>query len=70
MDVSLPGLNGTALYRRMSEKSSFPCLFMSGGNPDTLDLPPHANFIEKPFTPEQLLGALAHMLRLHERISE
>jgi hypothetical protein len=43
---------------------------MSGGNPDTLDLPSDARFIEKPFTPEQLIIALANMLSPQERISE
>ncbi|MEW6548484.1 MAG: ATP-binding protein [Spirochaetota bacterium] len=62
IDVSLPGLDGLSLYKRLAANDGLPCLFMSGGNPDSFSLPSRAGYIEKPFTPEALIKSLAHVL--------
>lgn len=58
-DVIMPGMNGSDLYRRISEmKPDIRCLFISGFTADLLPkvpLPPdRCRFLAKPFTAEDL----------------
>lgn len=66
LDVSLPGLNGLELQKRMAERTDMPIIFLTGHG----DIPMSVGamkagaveFLTKPFNPEVLLTAIRHAL--------
>lgn len=66
LDVSLPGLNGLELQKRMTERSEMPIIFLTGQG----DIPMSVGamkagaveFLTKPFEPEVLLTAIRQAL--------
>jgi PAS domain S-box-containing protein len=65
-DVIMPGLSGPEVAERLSPDGSLRTLFLSGYTADALgdrgELPPGSAFLEKPFSPTALLGALRALL--------
>ena len=65
-DVIMPGLSGPEVAERLSQDGRIRTLFLSGYTADALgdrgDLPPGSAFLEKPFAPTALLGALRALL--------
>jgi CheY-like chemotaxis protein len=65
-DVIMPGLSGPEVAARLSPDGDLRTLFLSGYTADALgdrgDLPPGSAFLEKPFSPTTLLGALRALL--------
>jgi len=66
-DMVMPGMSGVQLAERIEElKEGIPILFMSGYSREFLvrqgDLTRRHTIMEKPFTPAQLLEAVAHIL--------
>ena len=65
-DVNLPGLDGVELYRRLSAGRSggrfLPCVFISGRIYEAASLPERTVFLEKPFTPGELIVAMRGLL--------
>jgi len=64
-DLTLPGIDGMELVRRLrSDQPALPVLFMSGypdeGRLDQLD---GVEFIRKPFTPNELKTKISTMLK-------
>lgn len=69
-DVRMPGIDGLTLLRRLrAEGSGLPLILITGHG----DIPMAVNamragavdFLEKPFEPDALLGAIAMALRVH-----
>lgn len=66
LDVSLPGLNGLELQKRMAERTDMPIIFLTGHG----DIPMSVGamkagaveFLTKPFNAEVLLTAIRHAL--------
>lgn len=66
LDVSLPGLNGLELQKRMAERTEMPIIFLTGHG----DIPMSVGamkagaveFLTKPFNAEVLLTAIRHAL--------
>jgi FixJ family two-component response regulator len=66
LDVSLPGLNGLELQKRMAERAEMPIIFVTGHG----DIPMSVGamkagaveFLTKPFDPEVLLTAIRQAL--------
>lgn len=66
LDVSLPGLNGLELQKRMAERNDMPIIFLTGHG----DIPMSVGamkagaveFLTKPFNAEVLLTAIRHAL--------
>jgi len=70
-DVIMPGMNGQLLAERVREiKPEIKCLFMSGYSADIIAdqgiLPTGVNFIQKPFTLQDLANRVSEVLRLGE----
>jgi PAS domain S-box-containing protein len=66
-DMIMPELGGRAFAEQLSALyPAIPVLFVSGYTDDEIlrrgPLPPRTAFLEKPFTPEKLLGAVQNML--------
>jgi two-component system cell cycle sensor histidine kinase/response regulator CckA len=66
-DVVMPEMHGQALMRRLTELQSNPrVLFMSGYFSEAIVqqgiLTPGAHFLQKPFTPTELLERVRHVL--------
>lgn len=62
-DLSMPGLNGIELARRLRERfPSLGVLCMSGHSPPA-GPPGDIHFIQKPFLPDELLGKVRELLR-------
>jgi two-component system cell cycle sensor histidine kinase/response regulator CckA len=61
-DINLPGLDGVELFARLSagrgEQGALPCVFISGRIDETVSLPEGAAFLEKPFTPGELIATM------------
>ena len=66
LDVSLPGLNGLELQKRMAERTEMPIIFLTGHG----DIPMSVGamkagaieFLTKPFNADVLLTAIGHAL--------
>ncbi len=62
-DVVMPGASGPQLAAELqSARGELPVLYTSGYVPDAGALPAGADFLPKPFTGDQLLAAVAHVL--------
>jgi CheY-like chemotaxis protein len=66
-DVIMPGMNGQELYQRLLEmRPDLPALFVSGYTNDVVvhngTLEEGINFLQKPFTREQLIGKVDQTL--------
>jgi len=62
-DVVMPGLGGREVAQALAaERPHLRVLFVSGRLPDTSVLGPGARFLRKPFTAEELAGALRAVL--------
>jgi FixJ family two-component response regulator len=64
----LPGINGKEVAEKLTQaKPSLQVLFMSGYTEDTIAhdgvLEPLTRFLQKPFSPRDLLGALSGIFR-------
>jgi signal transduction histidine kinase len=61
-DINLPGMDGVELFTRLAagrrKKRALPCVFISGRNDETVRIPEGAAFLEKPFTPGELIAAM------------
>jgi CheY-like chemotaxis protein len=65
-DLRMPELGGRELVLRLrAERPDTPVVFVSGYADQGAPVPigPHEAFVEKPFTSDALLGALAGVLR-------
>jgi PAS domain S-box-containing protein len=67
-DIVLPGINGKEVAEKLTQaKPSLQVLFMSGYTEDTIAhdgvLEPLTRFLQKPFSPRDLLGALSGIFR-------
>jgi len=65
-DINLPGLDGIELASRLAagwlERGKLPCVFISGRIDETVAIPEGAAFLEKPFTPGELIAAMRGVL--------
>lgn len=65
-DINLPGLDGIELYSRLSAgrpgRDRLPCVFISGRIDETVSVPEGTAFLEKPFTPGELVAAMRGVL--------
>lgn len=70
-DEGHPGMRGREMLRRLTErKASFPMIFMTVNDKDTMTeyeglcavIGPNAKFLRKPFTLEELYGVLKELL--------
>ena len=70
-DVSMPGLTGPEVYRRLERlRPGLPVVFMSGYSEDLVsDLPADAPLIPKPFGSTELLRGIRRALRADARRS-
>ena len=61
LDIQLPDADGRAIYRRIRQESLTPAVVLTSGSirVDPRDLDPRATFLPKPFSTEELLGAVA-----------
>jgi len=73
-DMMMPGMGGRELARRIkSSRSSMPIVFMSGYTDDEelrTNVDARSVFIEKPFTPELLLGKVREALASNSRVAQ
>ena len=61
-DIVMPGISGIDLARRLrSERPALPLVYVSGQGGD-VELPDDGPLIRKPFTPEELVSAVADAL--------
>jgi CheY-like chemotaxis protein len=61
-DVVMPGMSGIDLARRLrSDRPAIPIVYFSGHG-DEVDRPDGGPLIRKPFTPEELVKAIAEVL--------
>jgi FixJ family two-component response regulator len=70
-DMVMPELSGRAFTEEFSALyPGIPVLFVSGYADDEIlrrgPLPPRTAFLEKPFTPERLLGAVHSVMTGHD----
>lgn len=67
LDMAMPLMSGQALAERLRKKRPLRILFMSGLLPSLVatgaPVPDRTPFIQKPFTPEELLGRVQEVLR-------
>ncbi len=64
-DVVLPGMNGRALYERLSRELTCPVVYMSGHARDILGkgaLDPGTEFLRKPFSVADLTAKVRQVL--------
>jgi len=65
-DINLPGLDGIELYSRLAAgrpgRDKLPCVFISGRIDETVSIPVGTAFLEKPFTPGELIAAMRGVL--------
>ena len=65
-DINLPGMDGVELFSRLAagkrKKRPLPCVFISGRIDETVRIPEGAAFLEKPFTPGELIAAMRGVL--------
>jgi signal transduction histidine kinase/ActR/RegA family two-component response regulator len=75
-DLVMPGgVSGKDLADRLRlERPDLPVVFVSGYSAQTITerglLPPLTDFVMKPFSPEDLLGAIAHAMHKKDRVSQ
>ena len=66
LDVSLPGLNGFDLQRRVADRIDMPIIFITGHGDVPMSVRAMkagaAEFLTKPFTDESLLEAITHAI--------
>ena len=65
-DVNLPGLSGRDLAQILSRSASVPIIFATG-QPAPAQLPPHSQWLRKPFTIGQMREALEQAMGSHRR---
>jgi FixJ family two-component response regulator len=75
LDVSLPGLNGFDLQRRVADRTDMPIIFITGHGDVPMSVRAMkagaAEFLTKPFTDESLLQAITHAIaRSHAVVSQ
>jgi FixJ family two-component response regulator len=75
LDVSLPGLNGFDLQRRVADRTDMPIIFITGHGDVPMSVRAMkagaAEFLTKPFTDESLLQAITQAIaRSHAAVSQ